>query len=145
MPHMSHNTYLDRHAFLAHAWEHYPTLLAMVGPAEQRDLHRYYPTTHDHDELALSRHRKEVSKDDPSLPHRTGRSFTLVYQTFCRAYEFSGGEELRFHQAIAALASSHVPGSGKTLAILRPEIDLGQLADALVKLARHEATSQDAA
>jgi len=41
------NTYLGRHEFLAHAWEHYPAILAVVSP-EQGDVHPLL--RHDHKE-----------------------------------------------------------------------------------------------
>ena len=143
MPRISHNKYIERHTFLAHAWEHYRTLFATVSPSEQRDLHRFYATAQELDELALVRYRKRVTKQDPSLPHRTGKSFAVMYQAFCLAFELAGGEEAAFHGAIAWMVDNHVHHSKlKTLAIVQPELDLKQLAEALLEVVQFESWSR---
>ncbi len=78
MPRISNSIYLERHKFLAHAWEHYQVLFSVLRPTEQRELHCFYATTKSLDRLDPLRHRKAVTKSDPSLPHRTGKSFVRV-------------------------------------------------------------------
>ncbi len=101
----------------------------MLSPAEQWTLHSYYEFTKPLSDDQLLAHRAAVSKAQPSLPHRAGKTFT-------RLRLFS--DRLSSHRdkisAPSYQKAKHRKGALTQLTVfseVRPEIDIAKLIDVL--------------
>lgn len=64
---------------LAARWKADPGSLAEYSPQDQRYLHDYYRPSETLSDEQLLEHRREITKDQPSLPQCAGRALNHVY------------------------------------------------------------------
>lgn len=131
MPRLTNDLYLKRHRWLYKLWfDHDGAPFSYLKPNEQWDLHAYYQPYKDLTDEELLEHRKQISKERPSLPARAGKAFTNL----------ATGKQ-------TGVKISHTgKRSISVRAIVRPEIDLKLLSKALIgvaiEMARKEAEQQ---
>lgn len=102
MPRLTNELDLERHRFLAKAWQDIHQIYSVIPAPQQWDVHRYYQTQVDAADLRLLTNREALTREDLSLPHRAGKAFADLFGVFRFAYEQAQGDERRFHQIIKA-------------------------------------------
>jgi hypothetical protein len=115
MPRLTNQDYLARRHLLIRAWKQVSHLYSVLPTNQQWDLHRYYQTLVGATPNQLLANRAELTKADPSFPHRTGKSFSYLCSGFRWAFANAHGDELQFRQLI----SSKVLPSAKTSEVIR--------------------------
>jgi hypothetical protein len=129
VPRLTRQEYVKRHRFLRKQWLDSQMIYSVLSPEKQWALHRYYQPNKDLDEPVLLAHRKQITKEQPSLPSRASKAFW---------------ELIRFIAAAAekreAATPIHEKGKGRgplrvevTGVVVRPEIDWDRYAYALLQ------------
>jgi hypothetical protein len=129
MPRLTTKHYLKIHQMLNYHWFHDPAPYHHLSAQEQWDLHRFFWGYKELSDVALSEHRRTVSKQDCSLPQRAGRAL----ERFNRVVERRTRTEPR------QFSFKRAPkGSYKVVAypLVQPELDLVQLARAIIAIER---------
>ena len=78
MPRLRNHDFLKRHDLLAKLWKQAPSSFGLLNPHQQRDLHAYFRSADDLSPVELLAHRQKITKSDPSLPNRAGKTFLLL-------------------------------------------------------------------
>jgi hypothetical protein len=152
MPRLSNDRYLERHYFLKKDWIEFEELYCVLTVSEQWDLHAFYQPSKVLKDEDLLYHRQLISKERPSLPAQTGKSFRLMSDICRRAYQYANGDDMKFRKAIASLTPSRAATdydngkhSFRITAIANPEPDYKQLARALIAVAEAQARQKEEA
>jgi hypothetical protein len=132
MPRLTNTDYLDIHHKLRACWLSQPhqMLFAMLEPHEQWSLHYYFKPACDMTDAELLEHRKSITAEYSSLPHRAGRAFAQL----CRI-----NEELARRQTEARDGSGRQTQPSdppRVYGLVRPEVDVEMLARVLVEMAK---------
>jgi hypothetical protein len=141
MPRLTFDSYLKQRAFLLLVWEEIDPLFSLLSPNQQADLHHYYQPLHKYTDDHLQKHRAHVTKLDPSLPARAGKSYARLHRVYEqgveRAKRADGSKQSPMQPPRPK--RTPVPASSRRItvrAVLRPEPDLHKLSQALIALAR---------
>lgn len=110
MPRLTNTEYLIRQEILKRVWKVKRGDFGYLSFQQQRDLHDYFAASKELTDEELLEHRQDVSKLDPSLPHRASKAF------------------LAFLRPPKSMATSRVT----VRPIVRPEMDFLDLAEALL-------------
>ena len=78
MSRLADTEYLIRHEMVHRAWKQDKRLYTHLSFSQQRDIHDYYLGARHCTEAELLEHRQQVTKKDPSLPHRASRAFLAM-------------------------------------------------------------------
>ena len=166
MPRLTNSHFLLRHHFLAALWsdEEFRALFSILDPNEQWDVHQYYQTLNTDSEKEVIETRTTVNAGDRSLTQRAGRAYAKLERRYLEIAGMVGVLEVdnlaksvpRVSRAHARAYSKHMKGIKPRLAIrgrstvsvaaiVKPQIDLKQLADVLVRLTleRRNAAAKD--
>lgn len=136
MSRLSNAPFLAAHHWLRQLWLADLSSYAQVSERDQIELHLYFCPSKDWSDDKLLEHRRIISKADPSLPQRAGRSL----QRFKRA---QAGEVVYAPRVYESPARGRQRGYAITVRGVRtPEPDLHKLARAVIRMTeerdRHE-------
>jgi hypothetical protein len=87
VPRIPNDIYLNRHNFLRKLWLEAKNVFGFLHYNQQHDLHSYYLPDEDLTKDELLAHRKRMSKLDPSLSSRAGKSFSQLWARLEEAAE----------------------------------------------------------
>lgn len=127
MSRITNHQYIASHRQLQHTWRMSPALLSVLVPRDQWYLHDYFRFSEQLSEAELLAHRLAVSSDRPALPQEAGRALARL----TRSIE-SGCARLPTQSGRLSIRS-----------VVRPQVNVDLLAQAIVQLAEHLA-AQDA-
>jgi hypothetical protein len=129
MPRLNHNDYTKRHHFLMKAWLEFPRIYSALSPRQQWDIHAYFQPSKELTDAQLREHRRSISASQPSLPHRAGRAFVVIDDTYQRAAALPDRKR-------SPLSDHPVKDVVRTYPIMKPEPDSKRLAKAFIRLAQ---------
>jgi hypothetical protein len=115
MPRLSNNEYLIRHQMLKRIWEHDRRQFSLLSYNQQRDLHDFFFLTEELDDEALLQKRSEITRLDPSLPHRASKAFLAMLRPKSQSQSVTSGKK-----------------NVRVLPLARPKVDVEMLAEALL-------------
>lgn len=104
MPRLTNKQFLQQHDLLAHAHRDEPLIFGSVSTTEQWALHDFFAPAHDLSSEELLAHRRTITEEQPSLPHRAGRALAHVRANFTKAYVSANGDRKVFHHVLSHLA-----------------------------------------
>lgn len=85
MPRTNDTQYLARCRLIYRIWHERQLSFAYLSFADQRALHEYFQPAIELTDLALLAHRRQISREQPSLPQRAGRAHShlasAIWQT----------------------------------------------------------------
>lgn len=128
MPRISFHQFYDRHRSLKRLWLECNDTFSYVTFAQQRVLHDYYQPTRFLTPEELHEHWTEISKTQPSLPNRAGKSYHQLRR------QLQAPSRPRPHVSKTTTQKS---GKRRTIhrrAVARPEVDEEKLVQALMML-----------
>ena len=135
MPRLTNTDYLNIRHYLAGVWRQDRSAFGLVSSADQQRLHAYFRLTEELTDTESLKHRTDLTRGHPSLPHGAGRALRHLANP---------RQSLRRRPARAVAPSRR--GSREhnitVRAIVRPQPDVKRLAQALLALARQEAREQ---
>ena len=135
MPRITFKQYLDQRAFLKLAWEEFDQLYSLLSTNQQWDLHAYYQPLHNYDADWLRAHRERISRTQPTLPAKAGRSFARMRRVYAAGMAVLQRSADRPTPTDAPKPPASSEQSRTTVrAIARPEPDLHALSLALIAL-----------
>lgn len=113
MPRLSNDLYFERHRFLKKAWTDFDSLYALIPVMAQWDLHAFCQPTKTFTKHELIAHRQTITKERPSLPAKSGKSFDYMFRVFRAAFEYANGDDRRFNAFVQdhVLASAIIIGA----------------------------------
>lgn len=136
MPRLTDQRYVEIHRLLRRYWLDDPALYAHLTPGEQWNLHDFFQSYKTLGDADLVAHRRAVSLESPSLPHRAGRALRKlkgVIETIDQQRAHSSATVSHKHPSIHNLV--------KVWPLVQPEIDANRVARALIALAKHKVKS----
>lgn len=104
---------------LRRVWDECNELYGRLSSREQQALHRYFIPMIDATDAELRKHRKDVTAENPSLPHRAGRAYSRMER---------GERSPRISMPVGKNRYVYVE------AVLRPEPDLRLLSKAVIMI-----------
>ena len=127
MPRLTDKQYLKYRKFLRRLWLRHQNAYSHLTPTQQWQIHAYFRPDEELTTEQLLAHRKDITTQQPSLPHQAGRAIK----------EF--GQMLRGKAKSRATVTSSTNKRGQTStirvrSIARPKIDTRRLAKALIEL-----------
>lgn len=133
MPRLTNKQYLKYRKYLRRLWLYRPSTYSHLSPIQQWQVHEYFRPSEKLTDEQLLTHRKDITAQYPSLPHKAGRAIK----------EF--GQILRSKAKSRATVSTYTNKRGKTTTIqvrgvVRPKIDTRRLARALVELEKEKSS-----
>lgn len=115
MPRLSIDRYLQLYTALHDAWLSNRQVFGYLPTQDQYYLHRFFQLSHELTSIELVAHRRQVSAEQPSLPHCAGRALARLAE---------GQAEHRQH------------GRMVVYPVVRPEPDVRRLVTVLVHAAQ---------
>lgn len=113
-------------------WQRYPSAFAILTPKAQWEVHDFYQPSKELTKEQLLAHRRQISRERPSLPAAAGKHFDILNDYFRSDRELPKTEP-------SLDRSESAQGAGnrqvRVRALVRPEPNLKLLASALVDLA----------
>lgn len=165
MPRLTNQDFLKRHYFLAELWrsELLRSMFSILDPMPQLHLHQYYQTINTGTEKDILETRTTVNKGDTALPQQAGRAYSELIRTFLQTAEYLGVpvDEKDLAAAIPGIEkmrlamltpdptrpkarASMKSGTHRVQALMKPEIDVQELAKVLILLAKPQLEQQRA-
>lgn len=132
MPRLSAKDYLKYRKFLRRLWLQRQATYSYLTPTQQWQIHAFFRPDEDLTDDQLLEHRKQITAEQPSLPHQAGRAIK----------DF--GQMLRGKAKVQATATTVSTGrkrDTKTIrarSVVRPQIDTPRLAKVLIALEAQE-------
>lgn len=172
MPRVTDNEYLKRHCLLQRLWqdELLRPVLGGLDPMKQWDLHTYYQSQLDLDDVSLFRQRDGLCDIDASLPQRAGKAIRHLLNMYGHIASPFGAttlddaleslddvqealyryrESRKQHDAAAKNHAKHDVGTGRRRGtrfrlapIANPELDADRYAKVLLRIARQQLREQ---
>lgn len=130
MPRLTDHDYLKNHELLRANRETDNTAFVMLSAGEQWDLFCYYLPHEVRSYSALLAHREEISRLDPSLPHRAGRALSKMV----RIKELL--PEYREWKATQPRIKKNAKKRIMVFGSVRPDLDPKKFADIIARIAR---------
>lgn len=127
MPRLSNEYYYHRHEFLRWLWLNKDAAYSYLSPNEQWAIHDYYQPSKELSFQELVAHRREVSKERPNLPAVAGKAAHRLYQLVKGQRSPKPTHRPRQRQSSKRQVTIR--------AVVRPEINMKQLARALIAVA----------
>lgn len=141
MPRLTAKRYLYARDQLRRFWLTDEGLYAELTPTEQWQLHDYFQPGKDWPAEQLLKHRAQITKERPSLPHQAGRALSKFQERVAQV------ALLRVRGAKRPIAAGR-PSRGErhleVKAVVRPEPDLKKLSRALIAVALERQVRADA-
>jgi hypothetical protein len=138
MPRLTDHDYLKNHELLRTNREADNTAFVMLEAGEQWDLFRYYLPHEARGYPALLAHRSEITKLDPSLPHRAGKALHKMMKIKALLPEH---REWKVNQP---RIKKSVEKTITVFGSVRPDLDAKKFADIIVWAAREQAERERA-
>ena len=136
MPRLTNPDYLEQRHRLMIAWEFRPHLIAELELYEQHALHDFFAMSREmYDDDAIA-HRQNMTKLEPSLPHKAGRAYGHFEQIVA-----TDRERRAAPAPIESVPMRGAKRSKKTVrvtALVKPELDIQGLARAIMNLAKED-------
>lgn len=130
MSRLSTQSYLDNHHFLRDLWLSDPGVFAYISTQEQWALHRYFRLFESLTDTELIEHRKQLA--EPQLPQRAGRALSHfkfeLKQLATRRANIQPVEQVKYKRDSRSYEL-------KVRAVVKPELDVDQLARAIIDMA----------
>jgi len=144
VPRLTNDDYTKQRLFLVHAWSWFPDIFTVLPYNQQMEVHEYYAPskTCTTDEALV--HRHQVTREQPSLPNRAGKSFPRLLhrtQVITQRIEFLATHPQPPLPHLKTKSRTH--GNVRSYALTPPEIDDRKLARALPAVARDMQTKHD--
>ena len=145
MPRISTMEYRASHHRLKESLTELPQAMMSLPANEQWLLHSFFVPTRDLSDQELNAHRKVISKEQPSLPHKAGRALTHLNQNCGVAMTAANGDPARMRQLLVQMGGTIAPISRSTRkgrrairvnSVLRAEPDATLVAQAVLSLTR---------
>lgn len=130
MPRLTHATYCHQRQMLRRVWDERSELYGRLSSREQQALHRFFIPTIEASDAELRKHRKDVTAENPSLPHRAGRAYSRMER---------GEQSPQMRQPVRKGRHIYVEP------VLRPEPDLRLLSKAVIMIELRRVREESAA
>jgi hypothetical protein len=131
---LTDNEYLSRRDFLVDAWKFFPGVFTAVSYNEQLEVHRFFQTSKFLTPEEALDHRRLITAEEPSLPHRAGKLYLRIEAEAHRLRN-----QLENQPPQNPTIRVRVPaGRGKrqirVVPLARPEVDVEKMAEALLTI-----------
>lgn len=130
MPRLTDSHYLEIHHHVRRVWLEDPHPLSALSANEQWDIHRYFAPDADLSDDELLVHRRRVTRFEPNTPARAGRAYGKLLRAIDAEEKFVPAPRFprkKYQRGEAGLLTVR--------AVVRPKLDVEQLARALIEIA----------
>jgi len=146
VPRLTNKDYLSQRDFLVDAWGHFQRVFTVLPYEEQMVLHAFYLPYKDITREEAVEHRQLITKKQPSLPHRAGKSYAKLYSYSQALQHHLVTKPARDPNArVKALLTSGRNRNIRVFALANPELDVEKLAKALIEVAKDMADERKSA
>jgi hypothetical protein len=142
VPRLTAVQYYHAHKQLRRIWLHKQGVFAELSAAEQRQMHDPFRPSHEHPKPDLLRHRDDLTKARPGLPHQAVKAYAKLIQL--AAAHAARVAHAKLHPArTGGGARQHRRVTGVSVkAVVRPEPDAHKLARAIIAAAKTELATE---
>jgi len=141
MPRLTTPDYLVRYHQLHDWWTDNKIVFRVISPTDQWALHGFFRFAEPLSEPVLLVHRRRVTEDDPSLPHRAGRAYAKLERRIAQVDWTTYGT-----LASPPRVRSTLTGKDRHVSVhsvVRPDVDVHRIARALVDQILRAAQRED--
>ncbi len=117
MPRLTDTDYLRIRFLLRSNWfDKHASYFQSLKATEQWDVHDFYAPTRDYTDGQALEHRRKLTRESPSLPHRAGKALRQIERVV-----------LRPRAEVLALQPDSAKRGIRVHAVVRPEVDTHKL------------------
>jgi hypothetical protein len=134
MPHLPDSYYFQHYVALRDEWLRGAFAFTVLTPTEQIAVHNYYEPSLELSDAQLRAHRKRVTLEQPSLPHRAGRAYA-------RIAPFLDGTGVPTPAATSVVVAGRRKGELRRISVygeVQPHIDPARIAQILLDAAMEQ-------
>ena len=144
MPRLTNAEYLKQRMFLVRAWDNFRGIFTVLTYNQQMEVHTFYlPSQILADKEAIA-HRKQITQEQPSLPHRAGKLFPrLLQESKAMAQRMAYEQDHPRAGKLKAQAQPRGKVKVKVFALANPEPDTKKIAKVMLELARDMQAEQN--